>query len=189
MIASSLRELAVDFYRQALEWFERAGDRLGIARCLEGVAALAAHRGQAEQAGRLFGAAEALLEQTGLAPWPGWFPAHLRPERLAPARAATEDNLGPEAFRHAAAAGARLSLHLAVAEALGALAAEAVPQRAHRRHLRPAHPGQTRIHLPRPDRHLGRPAGDQTPGLSSPSRHHEIPKILNSRDAARPRPS
>jgi DNA-binding CsgD family transcriptional regulator len=147
MIASSLRELAVvaqeagqegqavDFYRQALEWFERAGDRLGIARCLEGVAALAAHRGQAEQAGRLFGAAEALLEQTGLAPWPGWFPAHLRPERLARARAATEDNLGPEAFRHAAAAGARLSLHVAVAEALGTLAAKAVPP------VRPAQSG------------------------------------------------
>jgi predicted ATPase/DNA-binding CsgD family transcriptional regulator len=145
MIASSLRELAVvaqeagqegqavDFYRQALEWFERAGDRLGIARCLEGVAALAAHRGQAEQAGRLFGAADALLEQTGLAPWPGWFPAHLRLERLARARAATEDNLGPEAFRHAAAAGARLSLHVAVAEALGTLAAKAVPP------LRPPH--------------------------------------------------
>jgi predicted ATPase/DNA-binding CsgD family transcriptional regulator len=140
MIASSQRELAViaqdagadgravAFYRESLELFERAGDRLGIARCLEGVAVLAADSGQAEQAARLFGAAYALLDQMGLARWPGWFPAHVRPERLARARAAAEEQLGSETFRRTLAAGAGLSLSVAVAEALGVRAGNAAPQ-------------------------------------------------------------
>jgi predicted ATPase/DNA-binding CsgD family transcriptional regulator len=141
MVAASLRELAVvaqdaggdgravDFYREALELFERAGDRLGIARCLQGVAVLAAGSRQAEQAARLFGAADALLDQMGLVRWPGWFPAQVRPERLARARAAAEDQLGSQAFRRAVAAGAGLSLGVAVAEALGVRAGNAAPPR------------------------------------------------------------
>ncbi|MDR7414986.1 MAG: tetratricopeptide repeat protein [Armatimonadota bacterium] len=140
MIASSLRELAVvaqdanedqrslGLYRQSLELFERAGDRLGVARCLEGMAVLAAENEQAEQAARLFGAAEALLDRVGVVRRPGWFPANVRPDRLAHARATIKEHLGPEALRRAAAAGAVLPLSVAAAEAMGVRVRRTVPQ-------------------------------------------------------------
>ena len=83
-----------------------------MADALDGVAGVAAARGQAERAARLHGAAAALREQLGATVVPWEHPAHERD--LAAVRAALE----PEAFAAAWAAGAALPLEAAVAEAL-----------------------------------------------------------------------
>ncbi|MFN8495209.1 MAG: tetratricopeptide repeat protein [Caldilineaceae bacterium] len=48
---------------EALQIFVRLGNRIGVAFCLEGLAAVAGMNGQAERAAKLLGAAEALREE------------------------------------------------------------------------------------------------------------------------------
>jgi predicted ATPase/DNA-binding CsgD family transcriptional regulator/class 3 adenylate cyclase len=54
---------------QALSAYQESGQKRGVAEVLEGLAGVAARRGNAERAGRIFGAAEALREIIG-APLP-----------------------------------------------------------------------------------------------------------------------
>jgi len=92
----------------ALHWDD--GDRGRIAACLNGLGIVAALAGQAERAGRLCGAAEALREAIG-APVPRYRGQY---ERAIATGLAT---LGEEAFAAAWAAGRALSLLDAVSEA------------------------------------------------------------------------
>jgi predicted ATPase/DNA-binding CsgD family transcriptional regulator len=92
----------------ALHWDD--GDRGRIAACLNGMGIVAALAGQAERAGRLCGAAEALREAIG-APVPRYRGQYDR------AIATSHATLGEEAFTVAWAAGHALSLPDAVSEA------------------------------------------------------------------------
>jgi non-specific serine/threonine protein kinase len=116
---------AVARYRECLAPTEDSSHQLWVANALDGVAAVAAVRGQPERAARLHGAAAALRERMGAAVAPWERPAYERD--LAAARAA----LAPDAFDAAWAAGAAQPLEEAVAEALvdasPALAASGAP--------------------------------------------------------------
>jgi DNA-binding CsgD family transcriptional regulator len=96
-------------------------DRYGIMLCLEGLAWAANAEGQPVLAARLFGAAAALRERLGAAPWPAWLAEH---EQNA---TATRACLGEERFEVAWAAGRALALDAAIAEALGEGAATVAP--------------------------------------------------------------
>ncbi|HEX6668280.1 MAG TPA: LuxR C-terminal-related transcriptional regulator, partial [Gemmatimonadales bacterium] len=103
---------AVARYRESLALVGDSSHFLFVADALDGVAAVAATRGQPERAARLHGAAAALREQMGEVVPPWERPAHERD--LAAARAALE----PAAFEAAWAAGVALPLEAAVAEAM-----------------------------------------------------------------------
>ena len=125
-------DAALGCYRESLALAGERGDPLWAADALDGVAGVAAARGQAERAARLFGAAAALREQLGAAVVPWEHPA--RERDLAAARAALE----PAAFEAAWAAGAALPLEAAVAEALADDASARRPR------TRPGHAGSRR---------------------------------------------
>jgi hypothetical protein len=99
---------------EALQLVQRPGDRLGRARCLEGVAGLVS-KGTPELAARLAGAADALREALGA--------RVLRAEsaRLTHWQAAARQALGEESCAKAWALGRCQRLDLAVADALGAV--------------------------------------------------------------------
>jgi DNA-binding NarL/FixJ family response regulator len=99
------------------------GNRENQAEWLAGAAALAAARGEAERAGRLFGAAEALRDALGH--------AFTLPERSAFERGAetARADLGSDAFAAAEATGKGLPHEQALAEASGFLASAAEPSR------------------------------------------------------------
>jgi DNA-binding CsgD family transcriptional regulator len=103
---------SLEYYREALTLAVAHGDQLWLANALDGVAGVAADRGQPEQAARLHGAAAAQREQLGavVAPWER--PAHDR--RVDEVRA----TLSAAAFEAAWAAGAASPLELIMAEAL-----------------------------------------------------------------------
>ncbi len=105
-------DAALGRYRESLALAGERGDPRLAAAALDGVAGVAAARGQAERAARLYGAAAALREHLGATVVPWEHPA--RERDLAAARAALE----PAAFEAAWAAGAALPLEAAVAEAL-----------------------------------------------------------------------
>jgi non-specific serine/threonine protein kinase len=96
---------------EGLAPFTGLGDRRIIALALDGVAGLAVAWGQPERGARLFGAATALREASGLPVEPAFRAAHGRD--VAAARTA----LGEDAFAAGWAAGAALPLTVAVAEA------------------------------------------------------------------------
>ena len=102
---------AVALFAEGLALFTELGDRRIIALALDGVAGLAIAWGQPERAARLFGAAAALREASGLPVEPAFRAAHGRD--VAAARAA----LGEDAFAAGWATGAALPLPVAVAEA------------------------------------------------------------------------
>jgi serine/threonine-protein kinase PknK len=110
-------DAALGRYRESLATAEDSGHFLFVADALDGVAAVAAARGEAERAARLHGAAAALRERLGTAVASWEQPAH--EQRLAAVRAA----LGEEAFAAAWAAGAALP----VAETVAAVLADPVP--------------------------------------------------------------
>ena len=66
------RERAGGLWREALSIYEGLGERLGVAECLEGLAAAAGASGDAVEEGRLRRAAEAVREGLG-APQPPAF--------------------------------------------------------------------------------------------------------------------
>jgi hypothetical protein len=87
-------------------------DKRGIAWFMDVLAAVAGAQGQAQQAARLLGAAERLLEGIGIAFSGGTHSAHAR--RVT----ATQTALGEEAFAAARAAGRAMTLEEAIACAL-----------------------------------------------------------------------
>jgi predicted ATPase/DNA-binding CsgD family transcriptional regulator len=103
---------AVALFTEGLALVAELGDRRIIALALDGVAGLAIAWGQPERAARLFGAAAALREASGLPVDPAHRAAHSRD--VVAARAA----LGEDAFAAGWATGAALPLPMAVAEAM-----------------------------------------------------------------------
>jgi non-specific serine/threonine protein kinase len=104
---------AARLLREALRLQQGWGDRVGVAWCLEALAAVAAGAAPAHAA-RLLGAAAAARRELGAPPKPYW-----RPE-IAAAEGAARGALGAAAYAAARAAGAALSLEQAAAEALAA---------------------------------------------------------------------
>jgi predicted ATPase/DNA-binding CsgD family transcriptional regulator len=104
-------EQAVALFGEGLARFVELGDRRMVALALEGIAGLAGRWQQAELAARLFAAAAAVQEASGLPIEPAYRAAHGRGVDAARA------SLGEPAFAAAWGAGAALSLEQAVAEA------------------------------------------------------------------------
>ncbi len=102
---------SVALFAEGLSLFTKLGDRPMIALALDGVAGLAIAQGRPERAARLFGAAEALQEASGLLVEPAFSAAHERD--VAAARAA----LGEEAFASGWAEGEALPMTEPIAEA------------------------------------------------------------------------
>ena len=102
---------SAECYQEALALFADHGDQAKIAACIEGLGHLAAINGNAEQAGRLFGAAEALYGPLGFR-----LPHH-DPQAYAPALDAVRTALDEGTLASAWAAGRALPLEHAVAEA------------------------------------------------------------------------
>jgi tetratricopeptide (TPR) repeat protein len=78
-LAESLRrrgttDEADRFFREAMLIYQKLGAQDGVAECLDGLAAVAAPRGEQERAGRLVGAAESLRDE--------WRANSARPERI-----------------------------------------------------------------------------------------------------------
>jgi hypothetical protein len=103
---------ATGYLCESLAVRRELGERLGIAECLEGLAAVADGTGQPDRAARLLGAAGTLREAIGAPLPPVDRPAHEA------AVQATRGLLGEAAFAAAWAAGRALPLEQAVAEAL-----------------------------------------------------------------------
>jgi len=61
---------AFNLFRESLALFNRRGDRRGMAESLAGIAAATSAMGHGEQAARLFGQSEALMELVGATIWP-----------------------------------------------------------------------------------------------------------------------
>jgi hypothetical protein len=109
---------AHSLYWEALAIRRELGDRLGIARALEGAATLAAARGDSLAAARTWGAAERLREETGSPISPN---ERSRNDRYATmARAATADEGG---FDRAWRQGREMQLNEAIELAFGATTA------------------------------------------------------------------
>jgi predicted ATPase/DNA-binding CsgD family transcriptional regulator len=104
-------EQALTLFVEGLTLFSDLGDRRMIALALDGIAGLAGSWQQAERAARLYGAAAAVQQASGLPVEPAYHAAHER------GVAATRASLGDEAFTAAWTAGAALPLDQAVAEA------------------------------------------------------------------------
>jgi predicted ATPase/DNA-binding CsgD family transcriptional regulator len=104
-------EQALALFADGLSRFAALGDRRMVALALEGVAGLAGRWHEAERAARLFGAAAAVQEASGLPVEPAFRDAHHRD--VAAVRAA----LGEDAFTAAWKAGTMLPLDEAIADA------------------------------------------------------------------------
>jgi non-specific serine/threonine protein kinase len=104
---------AVVLHRRALRYYRAIDDRGNLAASLETLAGALGAVGQPDQAARIFGAAEALRAQHGTPILPG--EAAMVEADLAQVRSA----LGRKAFTRARAAGARLTIDEAMAEAIG----------------------------------------------------------------------
>jgi non-specific serine/threonine protein kinase len=110
-------EQAAALFRECLSRAREQGNRRHVAEALAGLAGVAAGAGDGEQAGRLFGAAEALRLGVGAALSPADAIDHQRAEELARAAA------GARAYSAARRAGAGTELDSIIDEALrGALA-------------------------------------------------------------------
>ncbi|MDQ3974304.1 MAG: LuxR C-terminal-related transcriptional regulator [Actinomycetota bacterium] len=105
---------------EALARAAEVGDQTNVAYCLDGLAAVAGEQGRLARAGRLWGAAEALLEQIEAAAYVYAPDRVLCRDRVAPARL----RLGVEAFEAAWAQGRAMTPGQAVAYALGQAATE-----------------------------------------------------------------
>jgi tetratricopeptide (TPR) repeat protein len=103
-------ETARAHFAEAMPVLASAGDVIGLIRCLEGFGPVAAARGQAARAARLFGAAERQRETLGR-PLPEIDRADYD------AVPSLRESLGPEAFGAACAQGQAMSLEQATAYA------------------------------------------------------------------------
>ena len=106
---------ALSLYGESLERWRRLGEKLHVAGSLPGPASIALATGQVERAARLLGASAALHEEVGAVP-PTDLPGGLG--GVEGVRAA----LGEPAFATAWAAGRKLSIEEAIAEALAVTA-------------------------------------------------------------------
>lgn len=97
---------------QALVVFRDLGDRMGIAWCLAGFAALAAHANEHELAAKFWGASGSLRHSIGARPAPAVRATH---ERLL---AASRTKLGDAGFQEWVRRGGEMHFHAAVAEVL-----------------------------------------------------------------------
>jgi tetratricopeptide (TPR) repeat protein len=79
-VAQFQRELdvALDHFRESLAMFRRQGDRRGILEAMNGVAGVLGLQGDVVGSARLFGAAEALMEQSRISIWPSNLPDYRR---------------------------------------------------------------------------------------------------------------
>ena len=109
---------AAEHFAAGLALAEELRDRLNAGYFVKGLAEVAAGRGRATEAVRLLGAAEAVLQATGSAPY-RYVSDWLGHERAMAARA----SLGDAAFDAAWAAGRALPLEEAIAEAMAVAAA------------------------------------------------------------------
>jgi tetratricopeptide (TPR) repeat protein len=116
---------ARSLFEESLERCQDIGDKETASRCLSGLAAVAAAQGDPLRAARLWGAAGALREETGMSLSPPERP--LAERCLAPVKA----QLDEEIWREAEAAGKAMALDKAVAYALEAEPAGASPHPAH----------------------------------------------------------
>jgi predicted ATPase/class 3 adenylate cyclase len=101
------------FYQESLTLCKELGDAMIASESLEGMACIAAAEGEAEQAARLFGAAQALREAVG---------GQHEPEEDAwrePYLAAARSRLGEEPWEESLAEGRAMTLERAIAYALG----------------------------------------------------------------------
>jgi non-specific serine/threonine protein kinase len=109
-LAKGERERAAELFAEAIELHRHMGDRMGIAECLNGLAAIAAGADPL-RAARLYGAAAALRDTLGM---PMWAAERIEYERnLAAARSLASDATWESAW----AIGQALSLDQALAEA------------------------------------------------------------------------
>jgi tetratricopeptide (TPR) repeat protein len=106
---------AAPLLREALKRYQPIGSPLGVAKSLEQLGASLALAGEHTHAARLWGAAEALREQSGAPTRPADRPEHQR--RINACRAA----LGDDAFHDAWQGGRALTWEQAAAEALALL--------------------------------------------------------------------
>jgi DNA-binding CsgD family transcriptional regulator len=107
------RERAATSFEEALTSSQKAGIKPSVINALEGMASLNGARGETPRAARLWGAAEAARELTGIALPPGELELH--EGHLATARA----QLGETAWEEAVAEGRAMSLDEAAEYALG----------------------------------------------------------------------
>jgi tetratricopeptide (TPR) repeat protein len=99
--------------RESIELAGALRDAWTVVVDATGLAGVAVSRGRAERAARLFGAAEALREKTGVGvSWSAWRGLNERD------LASTREALGPEAFEAARAEGRAMTLEETVAEVL-----------------------------------------------------------------------
>lgn len=106
---------ALDLFRDSLARFRDLGDQRGIADCLDGVGAVLSAMKHAEDAARLFGAAETLREVIGASMWPANEKDHDR------AIGEARTRVSEAAWSAARADGRKLQLEQAIAQALGSL--------------------------------------------------------------------
>jgi predicted ATPase/DNA-binding XRE family transcriptional regulator len=113
-LARGDRDPARTLFAESLRFGQEHADRFNPPACLRGLAAIAAAEGNPARAVRLLAATEALIASTGAARWPA--------ERLGGDMdtASLRLALGDEAFMAAWEAGQRLSLDLAIREAVAA---------------------------------------------------------------------
>jgi predicted ATPase len=103
-------------FTESLRFGQEHADRFNTPACLRGLATIAAADGDAARAVRLLAAADALFAMTGATRWPA--------ERLggAPSTEALQASLGTDRFAATWEVGSRLSLDLAIEEAIGGTA-------------------------------------------------------------------
>ncbi len=107
-------ERATRLLEESLTISVEIGDEGNVAYCLEGLAAIAADEDELERAARLWGAAEALLENAEVLTSPHVPDRSLHQRQVADARARLE----PEAWQKAWAQGRAMTLEQAVEYAL-----------------------------------------------------------------------
>lgn len=100
-------------FGEALEAGRELGDKMMLAECLEGLAGVAAARGDADRTARLWGAAEALRAEIAVRVFDSDLPLH------EPHRAYARSRLDAAAFEDAFEAGRAMPQEEAIAYALG----------------------------------------------------------------------
>ena len=110
--ASGEHERAARYFQDALELTFEVSDRTNAAYCMQGLAAVAASRGEPGRAARLLGAAEALLETAGVPLY-----AQVDLELHQRAADAAREQLGEQAWAAAWDEGRAMSFEEAVAYA------------------------------------------------------------------------
>jgi predicted ATPase/DNA-binding CsgD family transcriptional regulator/transcriptional regulator with XRE-family HTH domain len=108
-------DLAASRFLEGIVPAEEMGDQVNIALFVEGLAAVAGAQGHDERSARLFGAAEVIIEATGVLRYKDYQPNSSLYERTV---AAVRSRLGEEAFEGARAEGRAMDFERAVEYAL-----------------------------------------------------------------------